>query len=350
MDLKYDEFASVDLTDEFFDTLRSDYGGFDKWFLAKAAAAEKAYVLREDGNVQGFLYLKYESEEQLDVVPPLPNSPRVKVGTLKINAHGTRLGQRFIKKMCDWAVRKSVQELYVTVFEKHEPLIKLLERYGFVKWGVKASGSGVESVYIKPMGVLTGNIERDYPAIDASRKAFLLGIYPQFHTKLFPDSILRTEAPDIVKDVSSSNSIHKIYICNIQGVENLKRGDVLVIYRTADGGSAEYTAVATSICVFEEFKSILDFKTEGDFLDYASPYSVFTVAELKSLWKSKRYPKILRFTYNISLGKRPNRRTLIDDVGINRSAYAGFMELSPQQLKRICELGEVNEGVVVYQA
>ena len=348
MDLSYSTFAEINLSDKFFDSLREDYKGFNKWFETKATAGENAYLLRDAKNeIQGFLYLKVEDEEHKDVVPILPKSPRVKVGTLKINAHGTRLGQRFIKKMVDWAVMRSIPELYVTVFDKHEHLIKLLERYGFVKWGTKESESGTESVYIKRIGEFSGDIEKSYPLVDASHRIFMLGIYPQYHTKLFPDSILKTETPDLIKDVSSSNSIHKIYICGIRGVENLKRNDVLVIYRTADGGSAEYTAVATTICVVEEIKSIFDFKSEADFLEYAAPYSVFPVLELKQLWKSKRYPKIIRFTYNISLAKRPNRKSLVEDVGIDRSAYAGFMELSKEQLRKIVSLGNIDESLVV---
>lgn len=348
MDLKYDAFSDIDLSDNFFDSLRYDYPNFDAWFKKKAESGERAYIVRDgNGRAQGFLYLKLEDEEHKDITPNLPKSPRVKVGTLKINAHGTRLGERFIKKMVDWAVGQSIRELYVTVFDKHTQLIKLLERYGFVKRGVKKSEAGEEGVFIKVMGAVTGDIEKDYPIIDASRRIFLLAIYPQFHTKLFPDSILKTETPDIVRDVSSSNSIHKIYICNLKGVELLQPKDVLVIYRTADRGAAEYTAVATSIGVVEEIKSVYDFKSESDFLSYAAPYSVFSAEELKGLWKTKRYPKIVRFTYNVSFTKRPNRKSLIDNVGVDRSAYAGFMELSGDQLKKIAALGKIDESIII---
>ncbi len=348
MDLRYESFANVDLSDVFFDSLREDYDGFDKWFQGKAADGEKAYVFRDDNAaIQGFLYLKIEDEELLDIDPKLPKATRVKIGTLKINAHGTRLGQRFIKKMVDWALQRSLTQLYVTVFEKHAPLIKLLERYGFKRWGSKISRAGNETVLIKNIGEFTGDTLKDYPVVDASRRVFLLSIYPKFHTKLFPDSILMTENADIIEDVSSSNSIHKIYLSNMHNIENMSPRDIIVIYRTADRGSGEYTSVATSIGVIEEIRSIYEFGSEREFLEYASPFSVFSDSELRDLWKTKRYPKIIRFTYNISLNKRPNRRTLIEYVGIDRSAYAGFMELSSDQLKKILSIGEVNEGIVV---
>lgn len=348
MNLRYEKFSSINLGDVFFNSLRADYKGFDAWFNSKAANDAEAYVIRNgEGGVEGFLYLKLEDEAHTDITPNLAKAKRVKVGTLKINAHGTRLGQRFIKKMLDWAVNNSTSELYVTVFEKHAQLIALLERYGFERWGTKKSENGDELVLIKTVGQNTGDILKDYPVIDASRDIYLLSIYPQFHTKLFPDSRLYTESPDIVQDVSSSNSIHKIYLCGMRDVENLKKNDILVIYRTGERGAAEYTAVATSLCVVEELRFIQEFKSEQEFLDYALPYSVFSEAELKGLWATKRYPIIIRFTYNISLNKRPIRKTLIEDVGIDRTAYAGFMKLDAAKLKRIAQLGNIDESLII---
>ncbi|MBB4010364.1 GNAT family N-acetyltransferase [Allorhizobium taibaishanense] len=351
MDFSYTSFREIKLSDEFFDSLRADYKGFDNWFNKKASEDESAYLMREEsGAILGFLYLKIENEALNDVDPAVPNIKRVKVGTLKINAHGTKLGQRFIKKIVDWSISHSVFEIYVTVFDKHDHLISLLEKYGFVKWGSKTSVSGIESVFVKKIGNYTGGVYRDYPVINASRRAFMLSIYPAFHTKLFPDSILRNENPDIIEDVSHSNSIHKIYLCNMKGIELLQPGDVLVIYRTKDNGPAEYTAVATTVGIVEELRLIDSFATESDFLAYALPYSVFTEAELRNFWRNRRYPKIVRFTYNISFKKRPNRKTLIDDVGIDRNAYPGFMELSKRQLLKIMELGNVDKSVVIDQA
>lgn len=49
----------VDITDNFFDSLRSDYGNekFDNWFLGKAEKGEQALTLIENEKVYAFLYL-----------------------------------------------------------------------------------------------------------------------------------------------------------------------------------------------------------------------------------------------------------------------------------------------------
>ena len=51
---------------------------------------------------------------------------------------------------------------------------------------------------------------------------YVLSINPEYHTKLFPDSILKTEQKyNSIQDVSDTNSIYKIYMLDArsQGVE-----------------------------------------------------------------------------------------------------------------------------------
>lgn len=58
-------------------------------------------------------------------------------------------------------------------------------------------------------------------------------------------------------------------------VEMLKYGDIVIIYRTAENGkSAEYSAVATSVCVIEEVKNQNEFNSFEEFYRYIKQYSV----------------------------------------------------------------------------
>src|SRR5690349_16140083 len=111
-DLSYAAIGSVSVSDGFFDTLRVDYPGFDDWLRRKAG--ESAYIARrEDGGLDGFLYLKREDGPVSDVQPALAPAKRLKVGTLKVNPHGTRLGERLLKKVFDHATEQEVDEIYV---------------------------------------------------------------------------------------------------------------------------------------------------------------------------------------------------------------------------------------------
>lgn len=43
--------------------------------------------------------MKNEDEALLDITPNMPEAKRLKVGTFKIDAHNTKLGERFVKKL-----------------------------------------------------------------------------------------------------------------------------------------------------------------------------------------------------------------------------------------------------------
>ena len=165
-------FAEIDLNDTFFDSLKEDYPGFETWFQKKSKDNSKAYVQYTNNNLQAFLYLKNESGEELsDVTPVRPACNRMKVGTFKIDAHNTKLGERFVKKIMDAALYMKADEIYVTIFPKHEGLIRILQRYGFNEEGKK----GEELVLVKNMKALTGDIIKDYPLLTTTgKRKFLL--------------------------------------------------------------------------------------------------------------------------------------------------------------------------------
>ena len=352
--LKYIPFNQVNFSDVFFDSLKSDYAhGFIQWFHSKCNSNDYAYVLYdENDSIDGFLYLKTETGIVDDVTPIIPNGIHLKVGTFKFNPKGTLRGQRFLKKIFDHALNNNVDNIYVTAFEKHDYLIRLFKIYGFIDEGVKESENGIERVLIKEMNrdALTGDILSDYPFINnrGNESKFLLSIYPTFHTRLFPDSKLITESPDVISDVSYANSIRKVYICGMSDAESMKPNDIILIYRTSDNqGPAYYRSVATSLCVVEKVRNIHSFVTEKEFLDYCARYSVFTESELKNFYKTKKYPDIISFTYNLALPKRLNRAKLISDVGLNPQAYWGIMKLTNEQFNSVVKLGGVNESIII---
>ena len=113
-------FADIDLDDTFFNSLKEDYPGFEAWFEKKSKENSKAYVQYKNNKLQAFLYLKDENGEELsDIIPVRPACNRLKVGTFKIDAHDTKLGERFVKKIMDAALYIKADEIYVTIFPKH---------------------------------------------------------------------------------------------------------------------------------------------------------------------------------------------------------------------------------------
>lgn len=346
-------FAQIALSAPFFDSLKADYPGFEVWYQKKAAFGDQAYIITDDaGAINGFLYLKVEDGAVEDITPSLLPARRLKIGTFKIEAHGTKLGDRFFKKIFDEAIALDVEEIYVTIFAKHEGLTRLFDRFGFVKIAEKPNATGdTEQVLLRDLNHFEEHIFKDYPFIHAARnRKFLLAIYPKWHTQLLPDSILRSEDFDVVRDLSHTNSIRKVYICFMAEVDRLSPGDVLVLYRTKppeENGSAEYRSVATSIGVVAEVKRATQFATVEKFIEYCEPFSVFSEDELRNYYADKNRTRVIKFTYNAAMTHRLIRKRLIEEVGLSRDTRWNFFELTDAQFQSIVNLGGVNENLIV---
>lgn len=346
INIKHKTFGDIDLNDEFFLSLKEDYTEFEDWFLKKQK--QDAFVqYDENDKIIGFLYLKEEFGVVDDVFPPIEAEKILKIGTFKIDSHGTRMGEQFVKIIMDYAINGDVDVCYVTIFEKQDGLINLLKTFGFEEHGIKGDRANPETVFVKNMKTVRGDVNKDYPLIKVNGgNKYLLSIYPKYHSVMFPDSILTTENRNIITDISYTNSIHKIYVCTM-GVEILKRGDIIVLYRTADDGrSAEYSAVATSICVVEEVKDQNMFEGFEQFYKYANQYSVFGKEDLR-YWYRRGGCKAIKMTYNIALRRRIVRHDLITKAGMDRDAYWGFMPISDEQFYSIVKLGEINENTLM---
>lgn len=344
-------FGNLDLSDDFFTSFKEDYPGYEKWFNTKAD--ETTYVcLSEEGNTIALLYLKLEgkNEDYADIDPPLLPKRRLKIGSLKVTLNGFRLGERFLKIVFDNVLRLKVDEVYVTIFDKRieqQRLINLLEEYGFYRHGFKKGPGGNELVYVRSCERSANrlNPKGTYPFFSTAGNIFLVPIRPEYHTELFPDSILRTESPmDYVENEPHRNAISKVYIS--RSIErNIKSGDVIIFYRT--GGL--YKSVVTTIGIAE--KVIDNIPTEQDFIRLCRKRSVFTDKELSRQWNFYRTlrPFIVNFLYAYSFPKRINLHRLIE-IGVVQSvndAPRGFTPISVENLRDILRECQVDESIVV---
>ena len=346
--LKLLKFRDLSIDDPFFDSLKTGYDEFPEWFAKKANEDLYAVIDDQTSILSGMLYLKLESGPVRDVMPHLPNRVWLKVGTLKVVGKGTKLGERILKKMFDVALAWGAEAIYVTVFEAHARLVALFKEYGFTKAGTKTTKNGTEDVLVRSLTTFTGDRLKDYPFIHTSGKqAWLLAIYPNFHTRFLPDSILRHEPTEMVQDVSHTNSIQKVYIAKI-ALNRMKPGDIVVFYRTNDGkGKAFFRSVVTSIGVIEEVRSKKDFVNFAAFLAYTKPRSVFSEEELRTKWDDSKRLYVAKMTYNVAFGKRTTRGRLIEDGIVSEQPRWDLRPLTSDQLQRILKLGEVNARIAV---
>jgi predicted nucleic acid-binding protein len=341
------KFGRINLADDFFDSLKEDYVGFDKWFIKKFD--EEAYITinTNNGLLLSFLYLKVEEkgENYAGITPTFTSKKRLKIGTFKVINNGFRLGERFMKIVFDNALKNKVDEIYVTIFDKRDEqkrLIDLLEQWGFVLWGKKNN----EFVYVRDFSKKTDKtiLKQCYPFIPRDTDCYIVPIYPDYHTELLPDSILNTESPaEFIEDFPHRNGINKVYVS--RALEpHPQKGDILIFYRT--GGY--YKSVVSTIGIVIEIK--YDFKNEDDFVLYCRKSSVFPENQLRAMWRySSIKPFVVKFLYIYSFPHRINMKELIDFrvlSGIN-DAPRGFKQITKEQFNTILKGTKSDESFIV---
>jgi len=352
LSIKKELVGNIDIKDSFFDSFRDDYVDFEKWFNKKAD--EVAYVCRATDQLLAFLYLKLEGpgENYSDITPLFEKKKRLKIGTFKVASNPFRLGERFLKVIFDNAVTLRVNEIYVTIFPKRagqQQLIEFLKDWGFYEHGNKTTASGTEVVYVRDFDPAfnPANPKLTYPYFPVNNKSFMVSIRDQYHTELFPDSILRGESPiNFIENQPHRNAIRKAFISRSLE-KDLKLGDLIVFYRT--GGY--YKSVVTTIGMVENVVSSI--KDANDFVRLCRKRTIFSDEELIQWWdyKPNYRPFIVNFLYLYSFRKRPlpNLKRLIELGVIHdiKSAPQGFTPISNDKFKLILKEACVDESLIV---
>lgn len=346
-------FGNINLSDPFFDSFKEQYLGFEEWFQRKSD--ETAYVCyAENGRLLAFLYVKREDpgEDYSDISPIFQRARRLKIGTFKVIHNGQKIGERFLKIVFDNAFQYGVDEIYVTIFEntfEQRRLTALLQDWGFRHHGRKISSSGEEQVFVRDFRPLAdrGHPALTFPYVSREANKYIVSIYPEYHTDLFPDSILTTESPrEYVENRPHRNAISKVFISR-SFERGLVSGDIIVFYRTRSGGSGYHTSVVSTLGIVQSV--VTDIKTEREFIEACRKRSVFSDSELASHWNyNRRYrPFVVNFLYVHSFPTPlPNLKTLMDE-GIIAEAPRGFDQLSNDQFQRLLEVARADQRLVI---
>ncbi len=343
LSVKKEYIGNIDIHNVFFDSLKDNYVGFENWFAKKSN--EEAYICYTDTKaILGFLYLKTEDfDENYDQInPKFKPMKRLKIGTFKVESTGFRLGERFVKIIFDNAIKRKVDEIYVTMFPDNpdvKALYELLLRWGFEYYGVKKTVSGEEVVLIKRLHFYNQDlsVKQNYPVIDYSKSKMILPIYAQYHTTLLPDSKLNTENEiDFIGSVPHRYALQKVYIT--WGMKDyVKVGDIVLFYRMGESNPKKYSSVLTTVGVIDQI--IRDFNSKEEYLSYCQNRSVFTKKELEMFWDKHKYNLcVLKFIYIQSLTKRLTLEYLWkSDIIVPPNGPRPFTRISDEQFKQILQ-------------
>lgn len=332
--------GSLNIDDHFFDSLREDYGGiaFNQWLTKKSES--DAYVFKNNEGIQGFLYLKTEEkdEDYSDFDPQFMPKRRLKVGTFKINSTGIRLGERFLKIIFDNALKRDVDEIYVTMFRNKRKevagLKNLMEKWGFVEKGAKKNG---EIYLVKDMRNYDDakGPKFNYPLIKNDSTISFLPIVARYHTKLFPDLHLKNEDATFF-DGACSYAIEKIYVTAWNNVD-LEPGSLLCVYCMADYNK-RYRSTITGVCVLYE---VIKISSVDELVEKCQNRSVFTESELRELYNKKRFTTIVKVLYLKPFDHKVNYNCLeIRGLLGTRGAPQLNSKLSREEYLELVKLGE----------
>lgn len=305
--INHEYLYNIELEDDFFDSLKEDYKGFENWYKKKSREGYKAYITRCSNNrIGSFLLLKLEdkTEDYSSFKEPFKPSKRLKVATFKVANTGNKIGESYIKIIINEAIKNKVDEIYVTIFEKQEALINLFLEYGFTKKTVKmtekADGSfEKESVFVKSMN------DNTYPNFDwSNRNVFIVLIQQHYHEMLFPESetITQLSFGDLQGINTYANAIKKAYICNAK-TKQIKSGDILLFYASQNKKSLTTIGIVDNV--------FYDFTKPEDLYSMAIKRTVYSLKEITLNFTSKS--KLILFKYYKTLESPITYKSLVEN-------------------------------------
>jgi len=343
-------FSDCNIDDAFFDSLKEDYPEFIQWFGKKASADEYVYVYRDPSEqIQALLYLK---ENECEAVGELPPEPRIKIGTLKVcsTSEGRRIGEGAIG-MALWKWRdSSFNQIYVTVYPKHENIIELLKKYGFVMSGKK----GGEDIYMKDKTKLDySDPAKSFPYINPKfETARYIPIEDAFHDKMFQFSDLKgVLKPD--SEMPVSNGITKSFVATPTSKIDFVMGDLVFMYRkcTEKGAIKSYRSAVTSFCTVSHVEIIRQgwkyLKSFQEFKKSVGNKTVYSEDELKNTYE-KANVYVIDLLYNGFFGEGNNVNYAgLKDSGLWGDQHPYLFKLSREQAIELLKMGGKDEYDIV---
>ncbi len=264
----------------------------------------------------------------------------LKLCTFKVGeaVRGRKLGERLLYCAFKYAVRKNCPYVYLHIFgEHHEMLVSLCKEYGFLSVGKYRER---DRAFLKQMHPLESPDNELDPLIYAIRyypnyldtplvKKFIIPIRPEFHEILFVDQSsfaksLFADQPD--QYMSESNTIKKAYICH-SNINQIRRGDLLLFYRTQDRKSIECIGVAEQAYRGRDINKVLAM---------VSKRTVYSEKEIGKWLKKDTLVILFRYLHSI----QPVTHTMLSQAEIHGPIQT-IREISHEQFQKCFKRSQV---------
>jgi L-amino acid N-acyltransferase YncA len=269
----------LDERDPIFESLRADYADFDRWLKKCKREHRTSYVIWSPARdrLAGLCIVKREEEDKFGLTGKV-----LKICTLKVcdEYSGNRYGELLLKPVFDYLGQKDFDQVFVTVFPRHEILIDMLHSFGFEELP-QQSRSG-ESVLAKRLKFTAEEKQRLIP-LEFNRQfgpwvtkfegnsTFIVPIKPMYHALLFPEIESQTEL--FPGHAACGNSIKKAYLCH-SPIATMCGGDNLLFYRSED------LKAATAVGIVEDCLRSPDAKIITYYVGTRTVYTSRQIAEM----------------------------------------------------------------------
>ena len=260
---------TIGVDEPIFDSVRADYGDFDRWYERCQRGQREALVVEADGSLAAICILKDEDDDEYG----LPGN-RLKLCTFKVaeSQRRQRLGALLLKAALDNAARRHLSGLYVTVFDKHTELIRLFEDHGFVvSPHVTKEGELVMWRSLVPPPAAINELHpfefnRRYGPwhLNTDVPIYVVPIQPHWEERLFPEGALQLGL--FGDNAACGNGLRKAYLSRAS-TQQLASGDLLLFYRSQDEQAVRF------VCVVEETLRSSDHLRLASFVGTRTVYS-----------------------------------------------------------------------------
>jgi GNAT superfamily N-acetyltransferase len=277
-----------------FESLRSDYPGFDQWFDKCRRLHRDCWVLEIEDDIAGLVIRKDETHAEAGTRHPGPKILKICTFKVRDEFQGEKLGELLLKQVLWFAQRNKYDVIYVTVFPKHAFLIDLLSYYGYKETEKMSNGEirFEKSILTGALPLLTGgalNFDREhYPRFHdgPTVRKFCVPIKADYHRQLFPEIAFGSELPLFPTETfgpilprgqerTPGNTIRKVYLCRAKTTV-IRPGDVIFFYMSKD----DSYAVSQSVTTVGIAEQIIDVTTADDLIRLTAKRSVFSAQDM----------------------------------------------------------------------
>jgi len=351
--LKNEFVYNLNLNDQFFDSLKEEYGekNFENWFTKISREERKCFLhLNEKGKIGALLIYKIECE-QINSTPPLYEKKRLKLSTFKVSNIGNIIGELFIKLAVDYSIKNQIDEIYLTHFIKSPDfLLDLISEYGFEE--VATLNQDGEKIFLKKLLCETQNkytsikqiSKKYYPSFYDGKnvKKFIVPISPKWHQMLFTEykGKQKKGRQPILDEFSGQfiiegNAIKKAYICH-SNIKKISCGDIILFYRLQD------ECAITSVGVVE--KTFRGIRNKEEIIQYLAKRSVYSANEIEEF--VKKPVLIILFTWHFHF-LNPLELEELKEIGILQGTPKNITQINHEKYIIMKKRGLIDERFTV---